>query len=752
MRKLTYAALAYTIAVLLAHYVQIEKLSVYMSLMCVMLGAAGFFAFRGNMRKRVLIIAFFMLLGVVRYEVHSKNTVEVFDQFLGKECRITAELCEYPVVYEDSVKYTVRLHTDGLPNVKAVIYDYTASNSDLKPGAVFRATVRLSSALLSSGEQTDTYISKGIYVRGYVTDGVKVISDGLKLKYLPNHLAEYIRGVIERSVNSRTSAFLSALMTGDKTALYEDADLNHTLTRAGLSHVVAVSGMHVSFVVAFAMMLLGHRIGWAVSMLFIFLFAVMTGLSPSVLRAVFMQSLFLLAPVLRRESDGITSISFALLILLLCNPFAVSSVGLQLSFLAMLGIILVTPRSLTWFERKCPFSGQAAMGVYRFITVSISSSLGATIFTAPVCAYYFGSISVLSPVTNLLVLWIVPFCFVGGFLLVVFATVLPFSAGVFSLFVEACVAFIFRVSQWVCGFSFAAVYLPQNLMVLWFCGVYAVIGLLFLFRKNGLYRPLVPILTAAVGLFMLYSWNARQYDSGLTISAIDVGQGQCIAIFDDDITFMSDCGGDYDAGETAAQWLYSHGRNQIDLLTLSHFDEDHVNGVRELMLQIPVKEIMYCGNSITKEQLPIFEEIKNQAELHGTRITIVNRTNDISLNSLRLRVFASEGGGDNDGLIVFLQSGSYKLLIMGDADFDAEKRVMNQTLVQEIDCLVVGHHGSKYSTSSSFLERISPDTAIISSGYNSYGHPSQEVIDRLTEKNVVIYRTDQLGSIEIKVR
>ncbi len=751
MRKLTWAVLAYTLTVLLMHYLQLVSAVYIIAPISIAAAIIACVILRDKLRIGVLISALFVLLGVVRYEIHYNQTVAKFEDYIGSECRITAEVCEYPFIYEDSVKYTVKLDTDLLPKVKAIVYDYTTTETELRPGDRFRATIILNSALLSSGEATNDYVSKGIYVRGYVIDEVKVVSAGNRLKYAPIYLAETIRNTIAEYMPQRSYAFLAALMTGDKTALYDDVELSNTLSRAGLSHIVAVSGMHVSFVIAMAMLLFGHRRGWLVSVVFIVLFAIMTGMSPSVLRAVFMQSLFLLAPVLRREADGITSVCFALLILLILNPFSVSSIGLQLSFLAMMGIIIVTPRAVEWFERKCPFADDRLITVYRFISVSLSSSLGATIFTAPLCAYYFGNISVMAPLTNLLVLWIVPICFAGGFLLCVIDAMIPVLASIVAFLLNACISFVFSIAEWITSFSIAAIYLPQSLMLLWFVGVYGIICIMFLFRKNGLYRPLIPIVSAVLGLVILTAWVQRD-NAGMTVSAIDVGHGQCIAVLDCDKTLMVDCGGNFDSAETAARWLYSHGRKEIDALILSHFDEDHVNDVADLMLRIPVDEIIYCGNNITQDELPLLHEIRQIAEKTNTKLRLVNTEADFDLGSLFIRVKAIEGDHSNDGLITYLQSGSYELLVMGDAGFDAEAQLLRSPWIHEVDCLVVGHHGSVYSTGEALLERIQPKVAMISCGFNTYGHPSEEVLDRLARNNVVIYRTDQMGTIEIKVR
>ena len=751
MRKLTWAVLSYALAVFAMHYLKLDPSIGIVCVICCALMAVGAFLFRGNIRTGIIIVSLFAAFGVIRYDLHYDHTVRQFEDYIGSECRITAELCEYPVIYEDSVKYTVKLDTDLLPKEKAIIYDYTSTASCLRPGDRFRATVRLNSAVISSGEETDTYVSKGVYVRGYVVDEVRVISTESKVIYIPLYFAETIRSTLAEFLPRETAAFLSALMTGDKTELYEEAALSHTLNKAGLSHVVAVSGMHVSFVVAMAMMLFGQRFGWSASLILVMLFAVMTGMTPSVLRAVFMQTLFLIAPVLRREADGITSIGFALLILLIHNPFAISSLSLQLSFLAMLGIILVTPCASAWFDEKCPFTNDRAVKVYRFIYVSLSSSLGATIFTAPLCAYHFGNISVLAPLTNLLILWIVPICFAGGFLLCVIS-ILPAVAGIVAAAVNFCVSFVFVVSKWIAALPIAAVYLPKQMMFAWFVIVYGVIGVMFLFKKKGMYRPLVPLMVAVTGLVLCAFTVQRTYERGMTVSAIDVGQGQCIAVLDGESTVLADCGGDYDSGETAAQWLYSRGRNEVDVLVISHFDRDHVNGVIDLMHRIPVKRIIYCGNVVSDDTLSFFNELTALSEKTHTELVPVNTESELALGALRMRLKAVGGDIPNAGLITHLQSRGYELLVMGDADFDGEEQLLRCPWLYEVECLVVGHHGSASSTGDALLNHICPQSAIISCGYNRYGHPSEEVLNRLMKKNVIIYRTDQMGTIEIKVR
>jgi competence protein ComEC len=334
----------------------------------------------------------------------------------------------------------------------------------------------------------------------------------------------------------------------------------------------------------------------------------------------------------------------------------------------------------------------------------------------------------------------------------VITAIIPAAASAFAMLLNACVSYVFIAAEWVSAFPFATVYLSERWMIVWFVCVYSVIGIMFFFRKNGMYRPVIPIIVAVLSLFIIAEAVEKSNETGMTVSAIDVGQGQCIAVLDGKTTLVIDCGGVYNSGEIAARWLLSNGRKQVDALILSHFDEDHVNGVNELMHQVPVKKIIYCGNNISEEDLHWFNEIHETANKFKAELHLVNTSTEEKWGAIYACLLAVDGENDNDGLITFLRSGNHTTLIMGDADFAAESQLLRSPWLTKVDCLVVGHHGSAYSTGDDLLESITPEIAIISCGFNSYGHPSEEVLDRLVKKNVVIYRTDQIGTIEIKVR
>ena len=508
----------------------------------------------------------------------------------------------------------------------------------------------------------------------------------------------------------------------------------------------------MSFLVGVIIVLLGSQKGWLPAIISILLFAVMTGLSPSVIRAAFMQILFLTAPIFRREADGITSVGFALFVILLINPFAVASISLQLSFAAMIGIIVVTPKLLKCFRDTENRLKGIIKRLYVFITYSVATSFGAIVFTTPLCAFYFGNISLLAPITNLLVLWIVPWCFCAGFLLCAVSPFSSFLAGLIGNGISYMVEYIYSVSGWISNIPYASVYLPNRLTAVWLLCVALIIVVLFAVKLQKIYKVVVAVFLSYSILLLLNFGVELYYTDGTTIAAIDVGQGQCIAILNGADTFLIDCGGDYDSGQNVVRWLKEHGRKKVDSVIITHFDTDHVNGIVDVMTQMTVDEIRCCTLNISEYESELLREIQHTADKCQTNLVFHNRTTKVSCGLLDLILFVPQKPSDNNGIMVVGQINEFDILVPGDADMKMEAEFMDYVRIVDGECLVVGHHGSKYSTSEALLEQFQPEYAFISCGFNHYGHPTKEVLDRLEKRNVVIYRTDVLGSIEMKVR
>ncbi len=752
MRSLAYFTLAFSAAVLCCHYAIQTQYHEAVALILAMTALYASLKLRHRKRLAILLICTGAILGIVRYDIQVERKITGLSYPIGKEIEISGVVTDFPTQYATYSCMTVRLTNEPFSGELGLFYCYDGKLS-VKPGDAISFTAKMASATVTEGVKTDHYISKDIYLRGYIQEIQKVSTNPLaKLKYAPRYVAEFLKNAIDEYMPERTGIFVKALITGEKTGIYGTPEVHHALSAAGIMHVVAVSGMHVSFLLALSLALFGARRGWVIAIPLMAFFALMTGMSPSVMRALFMQSLYVLGPIFHREADGINAISVALFILLLINPFAIASEGLQLSFAAIAGIAVITPRVIGWFEEKGKNLTKQKQLAYQFVTKSLATSIGAVAFSALIAAHYFGSITLLSPLTNLLVLWIIPFCFAGGFLLGLVSIVFPAAAALVGACLSIIVEFVYCVTSWIGSLPIATVYLPQKLITVWFLATYLIIAVTYCKKGKKLYRPLLPMCCSICLLFSALLGIKAYYDQGTTVGAVDVGQGQCIVMLNDSKTLMVDCGGRFDAGDRATKWLKSHGRASVNTLVLTHFDSDHINGVKQLLWNIPVGNIVCCKKTLNPKERIALDEIVQAATQTGTEMHYIDKPSKFYLDEMRVICYVLSKTGGNNGIVVLAKAGAFDLLVTGDMDMESEYELISMDKLPDGECLVAGHHGSKDSTSMVLLDAFSPEYVLISSGYNHYGHPSQQVLDRLEQKNVIVYRTDQMGSVEIKVR
>ena len=315
--------------------------------------------------------------------------------------------------------------------------------------------------------------------------------------------------------------------------------------------------------------------------------------------------------------------------------------------------------------------------------------------------------------------------------------------------------YLFLIAKGVSSISFSTLYVRDRFSVIWIVLVYALFALAWFSRLKPWKRIVFPFALSALSLVLLLFAIQGRYSRGVgTISVIDVGQGQCIAVMAGDKTLVIDCGGINDArnaGEEAGAYLRSRGRKQVDLLLVTHLHADHCNGVSRLMEMMPVKEILIPADLEDEDNL--LDEIETAAERHGIEIEYLREDSLRFLGPIGLQLFAPSGNGDaNERCMCMLVSlGSYDMLITGDSSKTVERELLDRYQLHDIELLIVGHHGSRYASSGELLGSIGADTAIISVGYNNYGHPTYETLERLDAYGYGIYRTDLNGTVEVQV-
>ena len=753
MRKLAIAAFSFSTAIFAANYIFSRDSALYAVLVCALLGAAVL-STRLKSLRGALIALFAASFGFAVFALHYDLTVEKAHAISGEKRELSFVLTESPRDYGSYRSVQARLDEKDLPRLKCILYDYDGNLLGLSGGDRICVMVKPSAADLRYGEHTDRYNARNIYLTATIKGEAEITGRRASIASAAFAAADRLAGLSDRVFEGDVAAFVKALMLGDKRDVYDNDALYVSLSRAGLMHVVAVSGMHVSFLVAFLQFMFGRgKRSALLCIVLVWAFVALSGFSPSALRAAFMQTMLLLAPVLERENDPLTSLSAALAFLLLCNPFAAANISLQLSFAAMLGVVLLAERMQELLMK--PVGDGRFSEILRVPVGLVSCSLSVMVFTLPITAAYFGYVAALSPLTNLLTLWAVPLCFIGAFAACAFSWV-PFLGKLLSFTVSLLVRYCLAVCRVISSIGFSAVYLDGWASAVWIVLFYLSIAAVFLFNCKGLSRILIPLATAIVTLAVSHAAIALYYASAAaTFTAIDVGQGQCICVMSGKRAVLIDCGStsyaEYEAGDCAAAYLKSRGIDTVDALVFTHLHEDHANGFERLCNLMSVKKVV-IPEDVDKDERLLWE-ILSCAIAHGTELERASGGEVEFCGRICLSLFSADAHGDQNErcMPVIASVGSYDMIVTGDAPSSREEALIGQKDLSGIEALVVGHHGSKSSSCEEYLRAVSGGTAIISVGKNNYGLPSPEVLERLSAFGYTVFRTDLDGNVEIRV-
>lgn len=558
----------------------------------------------------------------------------------------------------------------------------------------------------------------------------------------PPHWAQWLNSVkdrcsaiLSRYLDPGQQALIAATLFGDVSTLNED--FYNVSQQFGIIHIFSVSGLHVSFILAFVLLLarlLRRQHSWGLFLLMVPLLTLYTLLSDAsapAVRASIMGLATLLAMRLMRYRDPLTIIALAALALLLANPYNLWQIGFQLSFLAMLGLILLTPR----FE---PFLG--------FLPKSLASalavSLAAECVSLPLVAYYFYQIAPLSTLMNLLVVpffsLLVPLALVA--LLV--AAAVPALGVLFFLPVRMLILVIVALMDIVNSLTGTLhIYIGQpSIWLLLLC--YAALIAFCLVPLEARKMNAASLAAAVLCLAVLILRPAVSEDLRLTM--VDVGQGTgCTYQTADGYWLVFDTGPGTD---TVAQYLRYCGVNTIDALVLSHSDSDHIGGAAHILRDFHVRQLLASPYAQTSEEWQALVPY-----LGNTEIVTVDAPLTFSLGESRLDctlLAASDDGSENSNQVVsLLNDDGCTTLFCGDTDSEDLAAI---PWTAATDLILVPHHGSKNSWNADFYRQHSPTLTLISAGANNrYGHPHAETTDGLDSLGIPALCTADVGAVRI---
>lgn len=745
MRKLAVFALAFSAGIFLAQYALPGDWLLPAAFAC-LLAACLSLLLPWKLRRRVLLAGVAMALALGYDWLYVRQVQMPLEALAGTEqTAVKMTVYSEPAATDYGARVTVRL--EGYRG--KVTYYGTEALLDLDPGQTITADVRFQNAARIRDSELTTFTSRGVFLLAY-SRGEESFGSGISgsWRFLPLRAGRAMNEAICRLFDGDIAAFLQAMLIGRSGNLSVQAETN--LRQAGLSHILAVSGMHCTFLISLlSLFLLHHQRRLALCGIPLLLFyAVLTGASPSVVRACVMSIFVLLAPLLRRDKDPITSLSAALLVILLQNPFAAASISLQLSFSAVAGLLLVTPRLYQ------TLLGDKAHGrASRFIAASFSTSIGALVFTTPLSAIYFNMLVLISPLSNLLCLFAAGAAFGSGIISVVFEMIFPPLGSLLGLAPKVLVWYILKAVHLLSQVPGHAVYFSNPYLKFWLVYVYLLFAAAWVVRSGGRRKYAVAAALAAGTLSLTVRAGAlRCADGTLDVQVLDVGQGQSILLTSGGDFTLVDCGSAnswYAPGAIAADTLHSLGCGRLDRLVLTHYDEDHISGVATLLARMDV-------DTLVVPSLPdsaAGEAILDAARAQGTQVQVLQEETvwDLGTGSLTVYPPLEEGESNESGLSILCTAGDFDLLITGDMDTNTEERLLSTYHLPDLEALVVGHHGSKYATSEALLSALTPELALISVGDNSYGHPSDQALWRLVQAGATIYRTDLQGTIHLTV-
>ena len=738
MRKLLYLTLGFAAACGLLVYVEDPKWQLAGAAAVLVLGAVA--GPDPRVTSRGVLVLLGLLAGWGWFHVYQAFYLQSAARLDGQRQWTEIRACDYGSTSEYGVAVDGSLVLDEKTYQVRV---YLTDDREITPGDYLYGTFRF--RMTTPGEQGENpyYQGKGIFLLAYQADAVTVVDYPPTRRDLPARARRKIAAILDIGFSRETTSFAKALLLGDTSGL--DYATDTALKVSGIRHVAAVSGLHVSILFALISVITLRRrfLTALLGIPVLFLFAAVAGFSPSVSRACLMCGLMLLSMVLNREYDGVSALAFGVLVLLLVNPLSITSVSLQLSVASMAGIYLFEGRIRKWiisrFGHIPPKSIKSVL--VNWFSSSVSVSLSAMILTTPLCAWYFGMVSLVSPVTNLLTLWMVSLSFYGIMAVIALYLLAPAAAVLAAEGVVLLIRVILLLAKTISDLPMAAVYTTSPYIVVWLGFVYM---MLFWFRITDFRRPdrLACCTVLGLCLALLAGWMEPGFWN-MRFSVLDVGQGQCLVFQTEGKTYMVDCGGDSDtaAADTAAQFLLSQGIDHLDGLILTHLDSDHAGGAEALM------ERMEVGLLI----LPAADHSLRIPE--GISVVYAQEPLMMAVGFSRITIYPPlfPGNSNEMSLCILFDTQNCDILVTGDRNGFGERSLLRNAQIPDVDVLVAGHHGSKNSTCQELLEAVKPEVVCISSGAeNPYGHPAQETLQRLERYGCSVYRTDVQGTITIR--
>jgi len=735
------------------------------------------------------LLAFSLILWFGMFKVTADRRISPYasvERFVrqNKELTLLGTISEYPKRNEQSLQFTIDAESVFVGNIQykaegGVVASLRLKDIDstLLDSLAYGRKIAISGHLAplagarNPGESDlkQYYQSNNIYAR-FEYDRWTLIQLGPRQRNFLSTVVYPIRAEIshrfEQFVGGEEAAFLKGLIIGDRSEI--TPELKDAFVNAGVMHIIAVAGLHVGmvsliFLSLFTALRIPNRARIILLSLFLVFFLFLTGSAHPVIRAVIMAMVLIGGMLWERKTDVYNSLAVAAIVLLLLDARNLFQAGFQLSFSSVFFIVHLHPKCISLFDRLPDRIRKRR--ILKYIVELVAVSFSAAIGTLPFSSIYFGKISFIGLVANLV---IVPVT--GVVLALGVTTVLASIASAWLGFVYGATAKLFS------GFLLKAVSFFGNLSFsyvdshfsFWSALVFYGVVIGFANAENkALVKRLIILLLAIANILMFESALVQDAHRGtLRVTFLDVGQGDAIFMqFPNGKNLLLDAGPRtlaVDAGQRfIGPFLKWQGIRRLDAIAMSHSDEDHIGGVPYLLRNFTVERTIdggtFSNSFLSKECLHLIDSlhIVRDVESGGKTLTGFGNARLYVVNPVTTPDLSEDGAlasSNNKCLVLKLVYGQSSMLLTGDAEVPAEARMVDAyDRFLSSDVIKSGHHGSISSSSTEFLRTVQPKVAIISVGRNNkFGHPSPVVLERLKLQGCHYLRTDEVGAVAME--
>ena len=590
--------------------------------------------------------------------------------------------------------------------------------------------------------QKSYYEKQNIHIMLQKASVVKEAGSVNRLQEILWQLRQVLAERIKDKMDETYSGILCAMLLGDTSDV--NAEVKEVFQKTGIGHLIAISGLHMSFIGMGLLWILKKagvhkQTAIIVSVIGLTVYLLLSGSGASSQRAYIMFVIRMGAILLGREYDGLTALSVAAMIAFIQNPLQLFDAGFLLSYGAVIGIYAVAPK------------------VERLVGKKFSVPMGLQMVLLPVMLGSYYEICTYSVLWNLIAVPLssaVLFLGISGVLL---NLELPLKI------VEGILWFYHKGSVFVLTLPGARMVIgkPEIVQILSYA-LFLMLALWFLGKRKEPVRSVILLVAAFVIL-----WAPQQYSEKLEIAMIDVGQGDCFFLETSGGTRMLIDGGSSSVSSVGKYriepFLKSQGVGSLDYVFVTHGDEDHLSGIREMLerqqVGVRIKCLVLPSQNVWDEKI---EELVELAKGKDVAVYVLEQGRQLILDEVKIICLwpnhTIAESGNEASMVLSVSCGAFDALFTGDLEKESETKVCEyikalqkkKILPLDYEVLKVGHHGSKNSTSEKLLGLLQADVAFISAGEeNFYGHPHEEVLNRLANRAINLYNTKDGNAVKL---